>query len=90
LSNNYNYVKKLLSGESPEIESFFDGDESGTFFKSRGNEEGKFSFVLCADADLSLSKSVKLYAGIAYRSSEKTQIFGINCGFSYHFSSLAR
>jgi hypothetical protein len=78
----------LLSGQNPEIESFFDGDETETLFRSRGNEEETFSFGISASADVSLSDSVKIYAGFGYFSRGQGEAFNMTCGFSYCFNSL--
>jgi hypothetical protein len=79
----------LLAGQTPEIESFFDGDETELSFISRGNEEGIFSFGISAGADLALSNGVKICAGLSFRSSGQITEFSMSAGLVYSFSSAA-
>ncbi|MDR3113303.1 MAG: autotransporter outer membrane beta-barrel domain-containing protein, partial [Endomicrobium sp.] len=80
----------LLAGQSPEIESFFDGDETQRAFISRGNEEDSFTFGISAYADLAISNSIKIYAGLSYRRGGQSQEFNMNGGFACRFSSPVR
>ncbi|MDR1196605.1 MAG: autotransporter domain-containing protein [Endomicrobium sp.] len=76
-------AKYLLSGESPEVESIFEG--SDLIFRSRGSTEGNMIFGAVVGASVRITKELKIFVNGSYYGADHFRNLYGNVGVRWNF-----